>query len=320
MITEEGMIGTDGRTLSVPPAESTRAEAEFISFVQAGGIVEPTDWMPDGYRQALIRFIEMHANSEYMGALLERDWMRRAPTLERCIGTSAKVQDEVGHAQVLYCILEDLGRPRRQVLADLAAGRSKFHSFFHYFTESWADVGVIAWLSDAASVIAQKALLHTSYGPYRRVLQKINWEEGFHVVYGREVMNALTRGTAEQLRLAQDALTRWWPRLMFFHGPATPPERDTDLTLWKIKSRANEDMRQEFLRTYVPRIRELGLSIVDPQLSFDADTQLFTYAQPDWNDMRHVGRGHGPASRSRIEVRNRLREENRWVLETIGVE
>jgi ring-1,2-phenylacetyl-CoA epoxidase subunit PaaA len=30
--------------------------------------VEATDWMPDQCRQAALKFIEMHANSEIMGA------------------------------------------------------------------------------------------------------------------------------------------------------------------------------------------------------------------------------------------------------------
>ena len=42
-------------------------EQEFLEYVQSGGLVETDDWMPDEYRQKLIKFIEMHANSELMG-------------------------------------------------------------------------------------------------------------------------------------------------------------------------------------------------------------------------------------------------------------
>ena len=37
---------------------------EFLEHVQSGGQVETTDWMPDEYRAKLIKFIEMHGNSE----------------------------------------------------------------------------------------------------------------------------------------------------------------------------------------------------------------------------------------------------------------
>jgi len=44
----------------------------------------------------------------------------------------AKVQDEIGHAQLLYRVAEDLGRPRAAMIEDLLAGRAKFHDVFHY--------------------------------------------------------------------------------------------------------------------------------------------------------------------------------------------
>lgn len=273
--------------------------------------------MPEGYRRAVIRFIEMHANSEYMGALLERDWLARAPTLERRIALTSKVQDEVGHAQHLYCLLEDLGRSRREVLRDLSEGRARYNCFFHYPTQSWADVGIIAWLSDGASIIAQKALLKTSYGPYRRILPKICWEEAFHIVHGREIMRTLTGGTRRQQEMAQEALTRWWPRLLCFHGPPTPPEKDADLTRWKLKGRANEDMRQEFLSLYVPKVQKLGLRLPDPLLRFDEQTRRWHYTEPDWEQVRQIGRGHGPASQERLELRRRAMEDNSWVAETL---
>ena len=50
-------------------------EQEFLEYVQDGGLVETDDWMPDEYRARLIKFIEMHGNSELMGVLPERDWI-----------------------------------------------------------------------------------------------------------------------------------------------------------------------------------------------------------------------------------------------------
>ena len=44
---------------------------EFLAHVQDGGQVEATDWLPDEYRQKLVKVIEMHANSERMGVLPE---------------------------------------------------------------------------------------------------------------------------------------------------------------------------------------------------------------------------------------------------------
>ena len=130
----------------------------FLEYVQGGGQVETKDWMPDEYRAKLIKFIEMHGNSELMGVLPEREWIMRAPTLRRKLALTAKVQDEVGHAQLLYRVAEDLGKPRAAMIEDLLDGKTKFHNVFHYPTKTWADIGIIAWLVDAAAIVAQQAL------------------------------------------------------------------------------------------------------------------------------------------------------------------
>ena len=93
----------------------------FEEHVLAGGKVEAGDWMPDEYRISVLRFVEMHANSELMGVLPERDWILRAPTLRRKLALTAKIQDEVGHAQLLYRVAEDLGKPREAMIDDLLA-------------------------------------------------------------------------------------------------------------------------------------------------------------------------------------------------------
>ena len=136
--------------------------ALFEAHVAAGRKVESTDWMPDEYRTSVLRFVEMHANSELMGVLPEREWLMRAPTLRRKLALTAKVQDEVGHAQLLYRVAEDLGKSREAMFDDLLAGVTKFHNVFHYPTVGWADVGMIAWLVDAAAIVAQQALRDSS--------------------------------------------------------------------------------------------------------------------------------------------------------------
>jgi ring-1,2-phenylacetyl-CoA epoxidase subunit PaaA len=298
--------------------DKPRTEQEFLEYVQSGGLVETDDWMPDEYRARLVKFVEMHANSELMGVLPERDWILRAPTLQRKLALTAKIQDEAGHAQLLYRIVEDLGKPRQQSLADLVSGKGKFHNVFHYPTRSWGDVGVIAWLVDAAAIISQKALLKTSYAPYARIMKKICWEESFHILHGRDVVLALVTGTVEQREMVQEALNRWWPPLMQFHG--NPISMEDDPTYhWRIKSQANEDARQQFLDGYVPQIWELGLELPDPKLRRREDG-VWEYSEPDWAELREVVTGHGPATEERIAFRRLNLEETAWVRKVVLAE
>ena len=288
----------------------------FEAHVMNGGKVEAVDPMPDEYRTAVLRFVEMHANSELMGVLPEREWLMRAPTLRRKLALTAKVQDEVGHAQLLYRVAEDLGKPREAMFDDLLAGKTKFHNVFHYPTVGWADVGMIAWLVDAAAIVAQQALRDSSYAPYARTMRKICWEESVHIMHGRDVVVTMVTGTPAQRAAIQDALDRWWGPLMQMHGPRTPREKDMDLR-WRIKAKSSEELRQEFLTIYVPRIRELGLVIPDPELRFHDDAGEWRYTEPDWNELRTVVTNHGPMSEARLEFRRLAREETRWVRDTI---
>ena len=69
----------------------------FMQRIEAGEKIEADDWMPDEYRVTLIKLIAMHAVSEIMGALPEKEWVPKAPSLRRKLGIMAKVQDEMGH-------------------------------------------------------------------------------------------------------------------------------------------------------------------------------------------------------------------------------
>ncbi len=301
---------------SQPGLSDDERYRHFVDHVQAGLKVEAGDWMPDEYRTAVLRFVEMHANSELMGVLPEREWIMRAPTLKRKLALTAKVQDECGHAQLLYRVAEDLGKSREQMYQDLLDGKTKYHNVFHYPTKSWGDVGIIAWLVDAAAIVAQQALRDSSYGPYSRTMKKICWEESVHIMHGRDVVVTLATGTARQREMVQEALTRWWGPLMQMHGPRSPREKDRDL-FWRIKAKTSEELRQEFLSIYVPRIRELGLEIPDAELRYDQEAQIWRYAEPDWDELRRVVTGHGPKSQERLDFRRFNHEQTAWVRATV---
>jgi ring-1,2-phenylacetyl-CoA epoxidase subunit PaaA len=289
---------------------------EFTAYVQKGGKVEAGDWMPEDYRKQILKFVEMHANSELMGVLPEREWINKAPNLKRKLALTAKIQDEAGHAQLLYRVAEDLGKSRHEMLQDLMDGKTKFHNVFHYPTFNWGDVAIIAWLVDAAAIQSQKALLDSSYAPYARTMQKICWEESFHIKHGYDMIVTLMNGSKVQRDMVQDALNRWWPPLVMFHGPPTDPAKDRDL-YYRIKAKPNFLLRQEFFAKYIPKILELGLTIPDPDLHFDTEAGEWKYTEPDWNELKMVVTGHGPKSQERLDFRRLNYTQTQWVRDTV---
>src|SRR5512147_1570365 len=98
----------DGKVHSILEGEDPQKLAEFEARIIRGEKIEPKDWMPKEYRKQLIRMIEQHAHSEIVGALPEGKWIPYAPGFRRKLALVAKVQDEVGHAQLLYRAAETL--------------------------------------------------------------------------------------------------------------------------------------------------------------------------------------------------------------------
>ena len=242
-------------------------EEKFLQVIDAEDKIEPKDWMPDEYRKTLIRQISQHAHSEIVGMLPEGNWITRAPSLKRKLALLAKVQDEAGHGLYLYSACETLGIDRETLLEQLHTGKAKYSSIFNYPTLTWADMGAIGWLVDGAAIMNQVPLCRCSYGPYARAMVRVCKEESFHQRQGYEIMTVLSKGSADQKAMAQDALNRWWwPSLMMF-GPNDSDSTHSEMSIrWKIKRFSNDELRQRFVDMTVPQADLLGLTIPDPQL------------------------------------------------------
>ena len=301
------------------PAGGTEADprlARFQARIDAEEKIEPKDFMPEAYRQTLIRQISQHAHSEIVGMLPEGNWITRAPTLKRKAVLIAKVQDEGGHGMYLYSAAETLGISRAQMLEQLLSGAAKYSSIFNYPTLTWADVGAIGWLVDGAAIMNQIPICRCSYGPYARAMVRICKEESFHQRQGFEIMLTLTQGTQAQRAMAQDALNRWWwPSLMMF-GPSDADSKHTAQSMrWKIKRFSNDELRQKFIDITVPQAHFLGLTIPDDELHWDEASQHYHVGPIDWSEFYAVLKGNGPCNRERLEARQRAHEAGRWVRE-----
>jgi ring-1,2-phenylacetyl-CoA epoxidase subunit PaaA len=291
--------------------------ARFQEHVESGGKVEAEDWMPDDYRRGVLKFIEMHANSEIMGALPERECLPSAPSLRRKMSLCAKIQDEVGHSQLLYRVAEDLGKSREAMYSDLVNAKSKFHNVFHYPVKHWGDVAIIGWLIDGAALVTQAALLESSYAPYTRVLKRICSEEQLHLRHGEYISLELASGTDSQRHMFHEALNRWWLPIIHFFGPKTNLAKDL-LLQWKVKTRTNEDLRQEFLDRYVPKVLELGYTFPTP-VPYEADGHwLIRDEDIDWEPLEAVKRNQGPETERRLGRRKQMYESHRWVREALA--
>jgi len=302
---------------------------EFQATIDAGTLIEPDDWMPKAYRNGMLKMAEHHANSEIIGALPEGEWITRAPSLRRKLALTAKVQDEVGHGQMLYRVSQDLGKSRDQMLRDLITGTTKYHNVFNYPAPTWGDIAMIQWLIDGAAIMNQKTLAEGAYGPYVRTMRRINMEEAFHFKSGEDMVLTLMTGTPVQRTLCQDAFDRWWFPSVMFHGPPDKPNVEQLPPMrWRMKIETNNSLRQRFVNRFAPAALDLGLKIhvvekdadgmvtskrPDEKLRLNKDTGNWEFTEPDWEEFYRVIRGNGPCNRKRLALRRFSYTQGRWV-------
>lgn len=278
--------------------------------------IEPRDWMPEKYRQTLIRQVSQHAHSEIVGMLPEGNWISRAPSLKRKQILIAKVQDEAGHGLYLYSAAETLGISRDEMIDQLHSGKAKYSSIFNYPATTWADMGAIGWLVDGAAIMNQVPLTRASYGPYSRAMIRICKEESFHQRQGFEILLTLCQGSPEQKAMAQDAFNRWWwPSLMMF-GPHDSDSPHTEQSMqWKIKRFSNDELRQRFVDMIAEQSKVLGLTVPDPDLKWNEERKHYDFGEINWDEFWNVVKGNGPCNKERLDARRNAHSAGAWVRE-----
>lgn len=314
--------------------------AEFQARIDRGELIEPGDWMPHNYRAGMLKMAEHHANSEIVGALPEGEWITRAPSLRRKLALIAKVQDEVGHGQMLYRVSQDLGKTRDAMLRDLITGVTRYHNVFNYPAPTWADVAAIQWLVDGAAIMNQKSLADGSYGPYVRTMKRINMEEAFHFKSGEDMVLTLMSGTRRQRQMMQEAFDRWWwPSIMFFGPPDKESVKTAPFMKWRIKTATNDELRQKYVDRFTPAALDLGLKIhvsrkgpdgmilrrpdgsfdqePDPLAKRDEKTGHWGFSTPDWDEFHRVINGGGPLNSQRVALRRFSYEQGQWVRKAV---
>jgi len=307
---QHGVAGADA------DEAAAAGQASFDKIIAADSRIEPSDWMPQAYRNTLIRQISQHAHSEIIGMQPEGNWIGRAPSLKRKAILMAKVQDEAGHGLYLYSAAETLGTPRHVLNDQLIAGKARYSSIFNYPARSWADMGAIGWLVDGAAICNQVPLCRASFGPYGRAMVRVCKEESFHQRQGFEILLALANGTQAQKQMAQEAINGLYaPALMMFGPPDSDSAHSSQSMAWNIKRFSNDELRQRFVGMIVEQVKVLGLTLPDDDIRFNQESGKWEYGELDWDEFNEVLAGRGPCNAQRLARRREAHENGAWVRE-----
>ena len=82
-----------------------------------------------------------------------------------------------------------------------------------------------------------------------------------------------------------------------------------------MKRKTNDELRQRFVNLTVPQAAAVNLTLPDPDLSYDEESENWTFGPIDWDEFNQVLRGNGPCNRERLEARRKAHDEGAWVRE-----
>lgn len=307
--------------MSVVETRSSEAhELALQERIKAGHVVEDLSEMTTRYREVLTSTIHIAADLEVMVLPTYLPAIRTAPTLEDKIAVAAACQDELGHAQVMYRILEDFGYDTHAFLMERDPKEWRTFQMVEYPHRDYIDFVVSLCFGDRAGYITTVDLeQNCSYGPFARSLRKVNFEEQFHVSHGERWVRFFCDHSPEARQRVQEAVDFYFPLCVSWFGMPDRLKKRTDQLTYKIRGASNDEMRQRYLSRIVPFAEKVGLRIPahrDPEtdsyvvefeapIYLDEETLKWDYnRQITWEEQLQIWKRGSPfkqASISRLQ-------------------
>ncbi|OGU03243.1 MAG: phenylacetic acid catabolic [Gemmatimonadetes bacterium RBG_16_66_8] len=238
------------------------AEQDLIDRIAGGFTVESEDDMTPGYKRALLVQLTVQGDTELLSAPAYYLATRDAPTINSRIAVTAIVHDELGHANIAYRLMEDLGVDKQWLLF----GR-KPHEFKHPYgfdqpLENWAEMAVANGFFDRAGItLLSDVHEHTSYGPLRRALVKVDREEVLHLRHGESWMKRLAKAGGAARDALQRAVDWMFPMTLEWFGLPDELKRHSDQLTYRLKGKSNDELRQVWMSATVPLCEGIGIEV-----------------------------------------------------------
>lgn len=297
---------------------------ELINKVSHGFVVEQLEDMSEDYRRLLVQTLIITADTELISIFSLLDALKYVPTLNLRITELAIVQDELGHAHIAYQLLRMLGEDVESLLYTRDANDFRNPYLMDLKLKNYAELLTLHALLDRAGyVLLGDVFHHTSYGPWKRALVKVDAEEGFHVRNGERGLKNMVQ-SPEGRKQVQEAVD--WMFIMgldFFGMPDHLKKRSLQLD-FRLKGETNDQMRQRWMASAVPFLESIGirapvhrdevsgLYVYDfpYPCAWDGEQRRWRFDQPvDWTDVLTRFKGHGPYRREYVDKLRQGREQ-----------
>ena len=255
---------------------NSQREDAMRSKLSRGESIETIDEMSDEYYDHLTNLMVQQADSELAGGFGYVPWIMKAPTTEEMLVVSNIVRDEVRHARAMYRLLEDakfgvddwvdkmdftFRVDDSKFLGDKRASGDKRVNIFYYPIDSWSDFVMFNFLMDRGAGHQLEDVKMSTFGPWRREIDRIFKEELTHIAHGDYWVKRLALDPRTRPDI-QASLDRWWPRVMSIFGRpgSRKNKRYQELGL---KKRDNHEVREFFAKEVREKAESWGLKIPD---------------------------------------------------------
>jgi ring-1,2-phenylacetyl-CoA epoxidase subunit PaaA len=238
-----------------------RTEDEVKAHLAAGKLVEGLQHMSPEYLKGIRRILTVSADTELVSAPAYLRAARHAPALNNFGSAMSIIQDELAHAHIGYRLLGDLGVDMDRLVYERPAGEFKYPYAFDVPLNSWVELVCANALYDQAGfTLLGDVHEHSTFGPWKRALAKVDKEETFHLRHGRTWLKKLSRdpdGLAE-VQAAVD-----WMFILTLEWFGLPDERKRHgIQLeYGFKGLSNDELRQVWMRAVVPFMAEIGVRV-----------------------------------------------------------
>lgn len=236
-------------------------EEELKERLRRGQLVERREQMTEAYLEGIQRIMTVSADTELISAPAYYLAAQDAPSINAYISAMGIIQDELGHAHIAYRILEDIGIDKEQLIYGRQPREFKYPYAFDVPLETWVELVVANGLYDRAGyVLLGDVFRHSTFGPWKRALAKVDREENFHLRHGETWMRKIVAEPEGRQKL-QRALDWMFPLTVEWFGLPDDLKKHTEQIEYGFKGSTNDQLRQQWMSTAVPLCEELGLRV-----------------------------------------------------------
>lgn len=234
----------------------------LIGKIKKGYLVERPEEMTENYKKALIQIMLVSADTELMSAPAYYMAACKAPSINTRLSAFAIIQDEMGHAHIGFRLLEDLGLDKEHLVYGRKPHEFKNPYGFDQSLDSWIELVIANAFFDRAGIILLGDIYkHTSYGPWRRALAKVDKEELFHLRHGEVWMERLCKAGGQAKAEIQRAVDWMFPMGAEWFGLPDTMKRHSAQLDFQLKGYTNDQLRQQWLSAVVPLSERCGIRV-----------------------------------------------------------